>query len=227
MTTTDLVASSNFYDQARSALAAAVRVDEAIAIRDRAARMAFYAKQAKDRELLANATELRLRAERRLGELMLFAEGDGQLQRGGRPRHADVERVATLAEIGIDKKTSARAKASARLTAQAFESAVAEARTSVLQRVAAGRARTIRVARPEVTILAGVRIEALSFGQLERLRVEATALAILLTRISQHAVPHTSTVTVGEAIAPERLAVLVADAKQVANNEPEVTTHDL
>lgn len=57
------------YDEARSALAHCVRVDEAKSIRDKAEALRVYARQRDDHELETWVAEIKIRANRRLGEL--------------------------------------------------------------------------------------------------------------------------------------------------------------
>jgi hypothetical protein len=64
------------YDRACAALAEAVAIDEILAIRDIAAALKSAAKIAGNREAEANALVLRLRATRRLGQLMPHAAPD-------------------------------------------------------------------------------------------------------------------------------------------------------
>jgi phage N-6-adenine-methyltransferase len=132
------------YDAARRALAEAHRIDEVKAIRDKAVAMQAYAKQAKDAELSRHATEIRLRAERRLGELIAEqpkAKGTrGQLAgkkagsgtgRGkakavsGTVKNTGPEKsVPTLRERGIDENLARRARKAATMPEEKYEAKI-------------------------------------------------------------------------------------------------------
>src|SRR5215211_3803644 len=59
------------YDDACRAIAAAKSVDEVKEMHNKAEAMRAYARQAKNRALEVDAAEIRMRAERRLGELII------------------------------------------------------------------------------------------------------------------------------------------------------------
>ena len=106
------------YDAACRAIAEARSVDEAKVIRDFALALQAYARQANNRELEENARCIRLRATRRIGELMEEQKktiGFSVGTRGSHIKGARVDDKPTLKEAGIDKNLAHEARGLARL----------------------------------------------------------------------------------------------------------------
>jgi hypothetical protein len=120
------------YEAARAALSEAKRVDEVKDVRDQAIAMRAYAMQAKDRDLIDCATDIRLRAERRAGELLAEVEKNtgvrSQLQgrdvSGGSIVRPPEDEVPTLSELGVSRTQSSRWQKIAKLDERAFEDIV-------------------------------------------------------------------------------------------------------
>lgn len=105
------------YEAACVALAAAVSADEVMHIRLEAKALEAVARVAKNFELEIGGAKLRVRAETRLGEMLVEAESKGMIAKhGGQPKAkkegtaAAPSFRATIKDMGIDKKLSARAR---------------------------------------------------------------------------------------------------------------------
>jgi len=125
------------YDAACHALAEARSVDEVKNIRDKAVAMAAYARQAKNRDMEADAVEIRLRATRRLDQLRQAQKETVGLNRGangskitGLKKNPVMDDRPTLASQGIDKNLAHQARVLGAMDEAAFERKVAEARDS-------------------------------------------------------------------------------------------------
>ena len=116
------------YEQARTALAECHRVDEVKDIRDKAEAMAAYARQAKDSELIQYATEIKVRAERRCGELLTRTAESGERASRGKP--AETSQASTLSEMGLTRDESSRYQQLAAMPEAHFETAVATAKAT-------------------------------------------------------------------------------------------------
>jgi hypothetical protein len=123
------------YESARYALAECHAVDEVKVIHDKAMALQCYAKQAKDTELIEYATEIRLRAERRAGELLSRMEKAKGARGNPNGRGAKIVRSPnetaqppTLAEMGITKQQSSQWQKFADLSASEFEAKVIKAK---------------------------------------------------------------------------------------------------
>lgn len=129
------------YEAACRALAECKAVDEVKAWADKAAAMQAYGRMAKDKSLEVDAAEIRIRAERRLGEMLAAQKADGGLNRGaqgvGSNQYATKEvsssstRTPTLASAGISYDLSSRAQKLAAIPEQEFEETLGEWRDNV------------------------------------------------------------------------------------------------
>jgi hypothetical protein len=119
------------YEAARFALAECHRVDEVKLLVDQTAALQEYARRAKDTELIGYATEIRLRAERRAGEMLAETEKNkgGGDRRSDHWSHGATGDAPTLKQLGITKSQSSMWQQIAGLKESAFEARVTIAKT--------------------------------------------------------------------------------------------------
>lgn len=119
------------YEAARSALAEAHRIDEVKSIRDKAEAMAAYARQAKDTELIQYATEIKVRAERKCGEMLRESAQRGERATAGTNQHRSSNNTTTtLADLGITRDESSRYQKLANMPDDHFETAIDTAKAT-------------------------------------------------------------------------------------------------
>jgi len=130
-----------FYEKARKALAEARCVDEVKEIHDQAAAMQEYARRANDPELLNHATEIRLRARRKFGQMMAAQKAAGLMAPGTRGNIQEVlgrsggltpnppeDKPITLAELGAGKSFAHRARTEAAMSDEEHEAFLQKAK---------------------------------------------------------------------------------------------------
>ncbi len=131
------------YDAARAALAEATRIDQVLPLREQMEHIKLHAKHVQDRELMADATEIQIRAEAKLGFLLGEAKKSGWLK-ASRPKKPDPKKPAdtegfTLKEIGVTEKLSAGAQKKASISERALNEMI----QGVRDRIISGKARMI------------------------------------------------------------------------------------
>jgi N6-adenosine-specific RNA methylase IME4 len=137
MTMGDTQTAITLYDAACRAVAEARSIDEVKEIHDQAAAMREYARQAKKRDMEADAVEIRMRALRRLDQLRQAQKGTVGLNQGAIPGKTGLrgnpvlDPRPTLASQGIDKNLAHQSRVLGALSGGQFEQRVAEARDSV------------------------------------------------------------------------------------------------
>lgn len=123
------------YDAACAALAESLRVDEVMAIHDRWEAIRHCQRIAGNYALEADAAEVRERAERRLGELLVAAKAKGQVAPGQPKKNAADEEGYSrvkLADAGITHKLSSRSQRKAGIAQRAFEEMIARMRADIV-----------------------------------------------------------------------------------------------
>jgi hypothetical protein len=111
-----------------SAIAKAARVDEVKSIRDKAMAMALYMKQAKNFDAEYTAQKIRIRAERKAGQLLREMKN----AKGGNPNLPNRSKTVTgwepktLAKLGITKNQSSDWQKLARMPDADFEKAMTD-----------------------------------------------------------------------------------------------------
>lgn len=129
------------YDSMRQAIVEAHSIDDVKEIRDKAEALRQYAKQAG--ESLENQNmiaEIKLRAERRAGELIgEMPKNTGGWSEKNLRSHDDTARsVPTLSDLGITKMQSSRWQSIASLPEEVFEAEIVEAKAKAMELTSSG-----------------------------------------------------------------------------------------
>ena len=149
------------YENARVALAAVHSYDEVKDIMDQAERAAVYARQANDSQLIQYATEIRVRAQRRAGEMLAKTDKS----EGGRPAKnqsdATTSYAPTLTDMGITKDQSAKWQSLASMSDEHFEATIEAAKDTAGEVTTAFMLREAKKHKPTGKPKTGPKAEAI------------------------------------------------------------------
>jgi hypothetical protein len=112
------------YDAMIHAISECHLVDEVKELRDKARALELYAQQARNLDAERKAAEVRLRAERRAGEMLKEQAANGQRARGGGDVRNKESQPAILSDLKITPTQSSRWQALAQVPKAEFEAAL-------------------------------------------------------------------------------------------------------
>jgi hypothetical protein len=120
--------------QAFADIATAVTVNAVKYVLDRWDAIATYARKVKDKQIAADAAEIKKRGERRIGEMMKAQKETIGFNKGGGDHRVKEKpgALSTLAEAGIDKNLANAARKQAAKSEEQFEADVAENRANII-----------------------------------------------------------------------------------------------
>jgi hypothetical protein len=214
------------YSAACRAIQAARSTDECKDIADRAEAARSYAKMAKNRELEIDAAEIRIRAERRLGEILVTMRQQKVLVAANqRPKRKEGQ--VSISDLGLNYTFVAAAKSLATLSEAGFENSLERWRSeSKLQnRISLP---LVEVRRRDVShhkkdralnsdpyatpkTLDGRPFGYLSYGELRKLLGDLRRHIKLAERILAHASPAEPTTLVRDVITHKKLHEMLND----------------
>lgn len=116
------------FDEACRAVALAATVDEVREWEDKAAAVREYGRRIKDRSIIINALEIRERARRRRGEILLQLKSSGRLVKGNDKVTDQVPNRVTLEEMNVTNNESSRDQKIAAIDGNSFERLIARCR---------------------------------------------------------------------------------------------------
>ncbi|MBK8799429.1 MAG: hypothetical protein IPM07_25410 [Anaerolineales bacterium] len=179
------------YEAARTALAEAHKIDEVKDIRDKAEAMAAYARQAKDLELIQWATEIKVRAERRAGQ-MLADELPADKGRSNvaksliSPGSYDTTPGAKLSDFGVTKDQSSAWQKLAAMPEEHFETAVSAAKEAAGQVTTAFMLREAKRNDPKPEPKPATHTETPKLIVEDKLREQIKALQVRIVELEEH-----------------------------------------
>lgn len=219
-------ASLAVYDEACRAVALAATVDEAKDLADKADAIRIYARKANNTKLELDAAEIRIRAERRLGQIIIEGKDAGRISiAGGRPRK-DKSGCIPISQLGVHKDLSMRGQQLARM--RDFDRAVGRWRGELEQsglrprsKITPQRLRSPRDKERDggLKLLGGRKVSALAAGELRAVAVAALAEFKLLSAIIAFARPASALTVVGDIFSETDLRKFADEARMASEAE--------